>query len=82
MVNASIVDNGMALSVHHVTKAFKSSGDSSLLNRLQRHKDKANGNGHDADKSKRGDCRPRRQPGGERNEIVGILGPTAPARAP
>jgi ABC-2 type transport system ATP-binding protein len=81
MINASITDNGMALSVQHVTKAFKSSGDGSLLNRLQRHKDKANGNGHGADKTGRVIAVHDVSLEVHRNEIVGILGPNGSGKS-
>jgi ABC-2 type transport system ATP-binding protein len=84
MIRTEITDNGTALSVQHVTKAFGPSGDSSLLSqvrRLRRRMGGANGNGN-------GNHRPSRVVAVNdvslqvrRNEIFGILGPNGSGKS-
>jgi ABC-2 type transport system ATP-binding protein len=79
MTSLLVENNRTALSIQHVTKAFGSNGNHSLLNRLQHRGSKTNGNGNG--KSKRVIAVNDVNLEVRRNEIFGILGPNGSGKS-
>jgi ABC-2 type transport system ATP-binding protein len=79
MLSSPIENNGTALSIQHVTKAFGRNGEGSLLNWLQHRQGKANGNGHGH--SRRVVAVSDVSLEIRRNEIFGILGPNGSGKS-
>lgn len=76
-MNANTIDNGTALSIQNVTKVFGAKNNGSLLSRLQRRRDRKNGDG----KSKQVVAVNDISLEVRRNEIFGVLGPNGSGKS-